>query len=448
MAEFRYRGTTLTGKPVQGVLTAGNARAARRVIDEICAQKKIRLVGIDKKNVYVYKVQKGAGAPTKGEQKAYSADEVEKALRKMGFSVLSVRKQPFAIAPAPPSKDVAIFIRICADLLRERLPYEEVIQLVVNDTPNKVLRDTLVEINQDLKEGKDGVEVYGKHANVLGKFTAYMLGIASTSGNMVQIYDSTAKFLERTETFKKSLKSTLVMPMFAVAACIGALVYYVMEIFPKTGEMFAKFGIDLPPMTAGTLKVSHFLQGNIGWLLPAIFIPIGAFVFWITRTQRGKLWADQWLMKVPVMGPLMHKMSIEIFARVFYALYAGSGQNIEVIRTASEACRNTYMEKQIKEVAIPMMVKEGKGLVESLEKTGVFTQNALSRFRSGAESGALRQAALQLANYYETETTYKLQNVIDLVNILVTMFIFGVTMILTLISGESATITPKSPLEK
>ena len=169
-AQFRYRGTTLAGKAVQGTLTAGSPRAAKKVILEICAQKKIRLQGIDRKSVYVYKVQKGGGKPTKGEQKAYSPDEVDKALRKMGFQVLSVRKQPFTINPSSAFKDASIFIRICADLPRERLPYEEVIQAGVDDTPNKVLRDTLVEINQDLKEGKDGGEVYGKHASVLGKF--------------------------------------------------------------------------------------------------------------------------------------------------------------------------------------------------------------------------------------------------------------------------------------
>ena len=200
---------------------------------------------------------------------------------------------------------------------------------MVNDTPNKVLRDTLVEINQDLKEGKDGGEVYGKHANVLGKFTAYMLGIASSSGNMVQIYDSTAKFLERTEDFKRNLRKALVMPTFTIFACIGALIYYVMEIFPKTGEMFTKFGINLPPMTSATLKVSHFLLANYGWMLPALFVPIIVFVLWTTRTTRGRLWMDKVIIHIPVIGPLLHKMSIEIYARVFYALYAGSGQNIE-----------------------------------------------------------------------------------------------------------------------
>jgi len=370
---------------------------------------------------------------------------VDRALRKMGFSILSIRPKLFEFRMAPPSKDITMFIRICADLLRERLPYDEVIALLVNDTQNRVLRETLLEINQDLKEGKDGVEVYGKHASVLGKFTAHMLGVASTSGNMVEIYDSTAKFLERTEEFKKNLRSTLVMPIFVVVVLFAAIIYYIVDIFPKTGRMFEKFDIPLPPLTAGTMKVSEFLTGNLVWLIPALVVPVVAFVLFV-RTPRGKLWLDRNILRIPVIGPLLHKTSIEIFARVFYALYAGSGQNIDVIRTAAEACRNSHMEKQIKETAIPLMLKEGRGFVESLEKTGVFTPNALSRLRSGAESGALKTAALQLANYYETETTYRMRNVIDLINILIAMFVFAVTMFLSLVSSESAFIKPKSPL--
>jgi len=139
-----------------------------------------------------------------------------------------------------------------------------------------------------------------------------------------------------------------------------------------------------------------------------------------------------------VIGDLLHKMSIEIFARVFYSLYSGSGENIEVIRIASQACRNSYMEKQMKEVGIPLMLGEGKGIVEAMEETGVFTKTALSRFRSGAESGALRSNALQLANYYETETSYRMEKVVTLIDLMVTMIIMIVMVGLTVVSSETS----------
>ena len=160
------------------------------------------------------------------------------------------------------------------------------------------------------------------------------------------------------------------------------------------------------------------------------------------KTKKGKLFIDKYIIKIPVIGDLLHKTSIEIFARVFYTLYSGSGQNIEVIKVASEACRNTYMEKQIKDIAIKRMLKDGAGLIESMEDTGVFTRTALSRFRLGAESGSLRENARQLAEYYEVQTTYKMQSVIDTISLFVNLFIMIALIGITVVSSESAVIQP------
>ncbi|MCK5330738.1 MAG: type II secretion system F family protein, partial [Candidatus Marinimicrobia bacterium] len=146
----------------------------------------------------------------------------------------------------------------------------------------------------------------------------------------------------------------------------------------------------------------------------------------------------KYLIRIPVIGDLVHKTNIEIFSRVFYSLYSGSGENVEVIRIAAEASRNSYIAHQMNTVGIPMMLGEGKGIVEAMEATGVFTKTAISRFRSGAESGALRNNALQLANYYETETGYRMDKVVSLVNMIVTMIIMTVMIGLTVVSSETS----------
>jgi len=103
------------------------------------------------------------------------------------------------------------------------------------------------------------------------------------------------------------------------------------------------------------------------------------------------------------------------------------------------------MDKQIKEIAIPMMLKEGQGLVEALEMSGVFTRNALSRLLSGAETGTIRETALQVANYYEKETTYKLRAIIDMIQVVIAMLIMIVMTAITIVSSETAVMKPKMP---
>jgi type IV pilus assembly protein PilC len=143
-----------------------------------------------------------------------------------------------------------------------------------------------------------------------------------------------------------------------------------------------------------------------------------------------------------VIGELLHKTSIEIFSRIFHTLYSGSGQNIEVIRIAAEACRNRYIEKQIKEVAIRRMLEDGEGLIEAMESAAVFPRSALSRYRLGAESGSLKENSGLLADYYEKQTTYKMESVINWINLGINMFIFVALIYITIVSSEAAIIQP------
>jgi type IV pilus assembly protein PilC len=444
MPTFRYQGLALSGRIMQGVISAQGRQEAKKRAGEIAAQRRFRLQTLEKKTTFLYKVQRGGEAALVGQQKAFSATDVQRALEKMGYNVLSIRRKFWDFRVKPPSKEIVMFIRLSADLLREKLPYDEILGLLANDMTNKTLRQALKEINQDLKDGRDGVEVFGKQADVLGRFPAHLLGVASKSGNMAEIYESTAKFVERNEDFKRNLRAALIMPSIIGLALLGAIIFYVGYIFPQTAKMFLQFDITLPPMTAFTLVMSEFLQKYILFIAGGF----GLLILILTRfalSRRGRFTFSKYLIHIPLIGPLLHKISIEIWCRVFYSLYSGSGENVEAIRTASEACRNPYMEKQIKEVAIPLMLNEGVGLVEALAKTGVFTENALQRLHAGTESGTVRTTANQVANYYEKETTYKLRNLIDMIQVSIAVAIMIVMTAITIVSAETAVIHPKYP---
>lgn len=444
MAQFRLKATSAQGKLIQTEFEADSKKEAQQKVDKISRNNGIRIKSLDQKQTFLYKVQRGAKKPVTGEQEAYSKEELEKALVKLGYKILSINKKWFDFKGGVPMKEVVTFISLSADLLKQQLSYDEILTLLYEDTQNKRMKDVIRIIQKDLKDGKEGSEVYGKHEDIFGKFAAYMLSVASSSGNMALVFESTAKFMERDAEFKKNLRKSLMMPTITVLAVLGVVLFYVGYIFPATAELFVEFNIELPPMTAATLELSYWLQANWLYIIMSFAIPLAAFIYYV-KTPKGKLWLDKNIIKLPVVGDLLHKTSIEIFSRVFYTLYSGSGQNIEVIKVAAEACRNKYMEKQIKQVAIKMMLKEGAGLIESMEATGVFTITAISRFRLGAESGALRENAKQLAQYYEIQTTYKMETVIDMINLFINMFIMVALIGITIVSSEAALIQPKAP---
>lgn len=444
MIEVRFVAQKPNGQLINGTLSEPSFGEAKKKIHKLAEKNQLKIQKIEKKVAYLYKIKRGREKPINGEQRAYTKDEVINALRKLGYEVISVNRKLIEFNFNPPTQDIVSFVKISAELLEQKLPYSEILTLLINDIQNKTLKETLKQINNELKKGADSETTFMRYQSVFGKFTAYMLGLASKSGNMAEIYKATAKFLERQQEFRKNLRSALITPMVTLFVLFLAVLFYVGYIFPATAKLFVKFDIPLPPMTAATLKISDFLMNN-GFLVALVIIipPIALWRF--GKTKAGRLMIDRYLFKIPIMGSLIHKTCIEVFCRVFYTLYSGSAESIEPIRIAAEASGNAYFEQQIKNIAIPLMIKKGVGITESFEACGVFTETALSRFHSGEETGTIKNTAFQLANYYESETVFRLKNVIEMIQVGIAMVIMVVMIGLTLVSAETATISPKSP---
>jgi len=444
MIELKFIAHKPNGQLISGNLAAPTFSEGKKQVKALMVKHKLKLNEIHKKSTYTYKIKKGNELPVKGEQRAFTKEEVKQALAKMGYQVISVNKFLFEWDPKPPAQEILSFVKISAELLEQKLPYSEIMTLLINDLENKTLRESLKQINNDLKRGADSQTTFLRHERVFGKFTAYMLGLAAKSGNMTEIYKATAKFLERKMQFNKDIRSALITPAITMFVLLLAVLFYVGYIFPETAKLFLKFDIPLPPLTAATLDMSDFLINQWFLVTIAIVVPPTIAVWW-GKTEKGRLFFAQYMMKVPIMGSLIHKTNIEVFCRVFYTLYSGSAESIEPIRIASEATDNAYFEQQIKKVAIPLMITRGAGVSESFAAAKIFTETAISRFHSGEESGTIKNTALQLANYYESETVFRLKNVIEMIQVFIAMIIMIVMIALTLVSAETATINPTNP---
>jgi len=442
MGEFRFNGVSTNGQPVQGTIYAPNKRTASKKVASLSERHRFTLRGIEERSFYRYKVRHPNGKVVTGEQKAFAAEEIEKALSRMGMEVVSVHKKLLNLQTKPPNGDIIMFVRLAANLLSEKMPFNEILNLLVADISSAALKQTIRDINADLKGGMEAKDAFMKHQDKLGKFTAYMLGVASQSGNMTEIYEATAKFLERRDEFKKSIRSSMIMPSVTILATLGVFIWYVWYIVPATAGLFATFeGIELPPLTTASLVMADWLDRNMFWLILGIFLSVGAIVMFL-RSPKGTFLAHKHMIRLPIIGSLLHKLNIEVFSRVFAILYSGAGNNIEVIKVAAEACGNTYMEHQIKTITLPMMVAKGEDLVKAMEASDVFTPMTIARFRTGSETGSVRKSAQQMADYYEKETTMKLEVTVQSIQTIVSLFIGIIVALLTVLSAETALIRP------
>jgi type IV pilus assembly protein PilC len=436
MSDYRYRAITQDGRRVRGFINAQNPRQAKKALNVLAHKKGLKIEGIDRQYTYMYRGKGKYGEKVKGEQKAFSKRELEEALGSLDYTNIKVEKKLIGTIGKVADEEICQFLNLCSDLLKENLPFEEILNLVASDTQNVILKSAIREVMKDLKDGKDGKEVFNKQSSVFGKFPAYMMGIATTSGNMQAIFESTAKFISRKQDFNKKIKNAIFMPAFTLLVVIAGLLYYIIKIIPGTTKIFTMQNKEIPPLTAATVSMKDFLVGNWILLIMAMAIPVLAALLW-GQTEKGKIFFGKLKIKLPIVGRLIHNNSLEIFARVFQSLYSGSGANISVIQIASEASGNYYMERQIKDVAIPLMLKEGKGLVESFVATDYFTTTAISRFKSGEESGSLRMNAKQLADYYESENSYSMDRLLGMINVGTSLIITIAMLFLTLVSSET-----------
>ena len=179
------------------------------------------------------------------------------------------------------------------------------------------------------------------------------------------------------------------------------------------------------------------------WVLSLFFGGlIGAFIF--SGTTQGRFYIHKYMLRLPYLGSLLHKLNLEVFCRVFGVLYSGSSNNQEVMKIASEATGNTYIEHQIKTVTIPTMMARGTDLIVAMLASRVFLPLTIARFRSGAESGAVGESAGEMADFYEKETSLKLTTALETIKTGIAIFLGIIVLYLTILSAETALMIPNT----
>ncbi|HOZ02122.1 MAG TPA: type II secretion system F family protein, partial [Candidatus Syntrophosphaera sp.] len=264
--EYRFRGANKEGKPVTGTFTASGGREAQRHLAELRQRYQITIARLEQKRDWLYKVRMAGRAPFSGRQSAYNKEDVAEGLRRLGYEDFKIGRVLFDLPGKPSIADILMFIRLSANMLRDKMNFGKILELLAEEQSNRKMKETLYQIETQLKAGAEGREVFQSFSNVFGRFPAFMLGLATRSGNMADIFDSTAEFIERDVEISKTVRKALLSPLITILATLAAFGYYVLEIFPATATLFTKYDMETPTLTKGTLDFSNWL-GEVWWIL-------------------------------------------------------------------------------------------------------------------------------------------------------------------------------------
>jgi type IV pilus assembly protein PilC len=438
---YQVIGKEASGKPVQGFISAGSAAEAKKRAKLNPRFRDATLVSVRRKKNFSYRVRHG-NKTIDGYQSAYTRQEVVAALERIGFEVRWVRRH-FDFRFRAASNEIVSFVGTSARLLEQKLPYTEVLQVMANSVKDKNMKVALRDIILDLKNGMDSREAFIKQGKVFGEHTALMLGIASKSGDMTTIFKSVSQLVERQAEFKKGLTSALILPAVTSLTLVGAIAFYVLFLLPKMMKLMGPLIDEMPPLTEFTLSFSDTLQANLVLIILLFGLAIGGFYAYI-MSPNGRLQLHKYIVKIPYVGNILRNTSTEIFCRVLGIMYASAGENIETMQLAAESSGNKWLAQQIRTVAIPTMLKYGTELAKALEAVNFFPEMFISRFKTAAETGAVKDTASQLADYYQMENHYAMKNLINFIEVFISVIIMGAMIFLTLLSSETASLNIRS----
>lgn len=435
--EYRIQARDQTGKVTQRFIYASSYFQARKKAKTITELNRATLVSLKRKKNYSYAVRRGNKEIT-GVQNSFSRQEVISALERLGFKVRFVRRA-FEFKMAAATGELVSFIATSAKLLEQKMPYVEVLRIMANNVRDNYLKAALRDVLQDLKNGVDSKDAFVRQGKVIGEHTALMLGIASKSGNMTSIFQSVAQLVERQADFKKGLTSSLILPAVTSLTLLGAIGFYVIYLLPEMAEMLSPLTSKMPPLTQATLEFSAFIQEHFALLLVLSLSAIGGFYAYLF-SPAGRMAFHRLVIRVPYVGRILRNTSVEIFCRVLGIVYTSSGENIDAIRIAGEASGNRFLDKQVKTIAVPLMLKYGTELAHALEQTTFFPDMVVSRFRTAGETGDVKSTSTQLADFYQMENQYSMKNLVSFIEVSISVIIMLALVFLTYLSSETATI--------
>jgi type IV pilus assembly protein PilC len=313
-----------------------------------------------------------------------------------------------------------MYVRQFATLIRAGVPIVRATSILRVQTESKVLKKTLSQVEDDLKEGIAYSEAIKKHPRVFSNFFSSMALAGETSGNLEEALDQIGLQLQKQYDVKRKVISALTYPLVVSIVAIGVVAFLMVNVVPTFASIFGQLGGELPLITRIVVAVSDFIAA-FWWLLLAIAI-FGVLVFtWMLKRDRERFVIDRLLLKMPIFGPIVTKSQIALLTRSLAVLLQAAVPILTAIEITERIVSNRVIRKGLTEAR--EMMAQGIPLHEPL-----MTQ----MIAVGEESGDLDSMLNEVAEFYETEvetTTDRLKSIIEPLLIVVLASVVGVIVI-------------------
>lgn len=374
--------------------------------------------------VFKYAAVTGEGQQVKSTIEGVSLSAAENDLLRQNLTVKWIReKKGFAqieISPERvPRQEIMHFSRQIAAFVRTGIPIVDAVRVVEDGTSSKRFKSILAEVRESLEGGVPFSDALAPHSSV---FPAYYLGIlrsAELTGQLDTVLDQLAIYIERDMESRARVKSALTYPAVVMVMSVLTMVVMVVFVLPKFVDFFDEVGSQLPLPTRMLLGFSGFVS-TYWWAIILFILGLVFANYMIGRNPKTRVTRSRILMGLPVVGIIIRYSAVERFCRIIGAMMRAGVPLPDTMAAAIDSTNNPLFQKHLLVARDEML--EGEGVAGPLERTELFPPAAIQMITVGEETGTLDQQIEAAANFYSTETQYRLKRLTDLFEPAVVLF--------------------------
>ncbi len=354
-----------------------------------------------KENVFEWEGKDRGGKQVRGETRAAGENQVQSMLRRQGITPTKIKKRRMSAGSSIKPKDLAIFTRQLATMMKAGVPLLQAFDIVGRGNPNPRVTKLLNDIRTDVETGTSLSVAFRKFPLYFDNLYCNLVEAGESAGILDQLLDRLAVYMEKTEAIKSKIKSALMYPISVLVVAFVVVAVIMIFVIPAFKEVFSNFGGELPMPTLVVIAMSEFFVNYWYLIFGGLF---GGFYFFMQAWQRNEkvqMFMDRVMLKLPIFGVLVEKSCIARWTRTLSTMFAAGVPLVEALDSVGGAAGNSVFTAAT--VKIQHEVSTGTALTTAMTNVNLFPSMVLQMCSIGEESGSIDHMLGKAADFYEAE---------------------------------------------
>jgi type IV pilus assembly protein PilC len=378
---------------------------------------------------YTYTARDQEGKSVSGRISAENESVIVAELRKRNLIILGISEEKGSASKKPSKsqggkkvkpEDLVIFTRQFSTMVDAGVPILQSLEALSEQTANLSFKEALNTIRDDIQTGSSLSSAFAKHPKIFDQLYVNMIRVGESGGILTTILERVAMYLEKSERLRQKVQGAMIYPAVVMGMAFLITMGLLVKVVPTFSQIYASLGQKLPAMTQMLIDFSHFLQQDIIFLVLGGFVAVFLFNKY-KKTPVGHIQVDTLLLRLPVFGDLICKVSVSRFCRTFATLSQSGVPILESLDIVGKTCGNRVIEILVDEIKVS--VKEGESIALPLSKSPIFPLMVTRMIAIGEKSGQLEKMLSKVAEFYDEQVDTAVEGLTKLIEPLIIGFL-------------------------